>query len=222
MKLLITGGAGFIGSNFISLLLQNRPTWTLVNLDLLTYAASPKTIKKLSESPHYRLVQGDVAHAPLVDALLAANEPALRIVATLCGQIRGWLWVSLLDQQGESDVNAIAKAAGIGNPKRIYVLRRQLRGRGPDALLPLLEGMLEVERLLKLGARPADAFRDATDATIARPAKAASHARAARSILARRASRVARDSSNRASSRRKPSRLRARNRKRSPAASSAG
>ncbi len=95
-----------------------------------------------------------------LDDLLAANEPALRIVAALVGQLRGWLWVSLLDRQGEQDVAVIAKAAGIGNPKRIYVLRRQLRGRGPDVLLPMLEGMLEVERLLKLGTRPADAFRD--------------------------------------------------------------
>ena len=47
------------------------------------------------------------------DALIEAGEPALRIVATLTGQIRGWLWVSLLEQQGERDVAVIAKAAGI-------------------------------------------------------------------------------------------------------------
>jgi DNA polymerase-3 subunit delta len=96
----------------------------------------------------------------LVDALLEANEPALRIVATLCGQIRGWLWVSLLDQQGESDVNAIAKAAGIGNPKRIYVMRKQIRGRPPARFLALLRQLLEVEAALKRGSDPGDAFRD--------------------------------------------------------------
>ena len=90
----------------------------------------------------------------------AANEPALRIVATLCGQIRGWLWVSLLDQQGESDVNAIAKAAGIGNPKRIYVMRKQIRGRPPARFLVLLRQLLEVEAALKRGAEPGNAFRD--------------------------------------------------------------
>ena len=47
------------------------------------------------------------------DALIEAGEPALRIVATLTGQIRGWLWVSLLEQQGERDVAVIAKAAGL-------------------------------------------------------------------------------------------------------------
>jgi DNA polymerase-3 subunit delta len=107
------------------------------------------------------LLAGQPAEAvALVDALLVANEPALRIVATLCGQIRGWLWVSLLDQQGESDVNAIAKAAGIGNPKRIYVMRKQIRGRKPTRFLALLRQLLEVEAALKRGSDPGDAFRD--------------------------------------------------------------
>ena len=107
------------------------------------------------------LLAGQPAEAvALVDALLVANEPALRIVATLCGQIRGWLWVSLLDQQGENDVNAIAKAAGIGNPKRIYVMRKQIRGRKPARFLALLRQLLEVEAALKRGSEPGDAFRD--------------------------------------------------------------
>ena len=107
------------------------------------------------------LLAGQPAAAvALVDVLLAANEPALRIVATLCGQIRGWLWVSLLDQQGESDVNSIAKAAGIGNPKRIYVMRKQIRGRKPERLLALLSQLLQVEASLKRGVDPGDAFRD--------------------------------------------------------------
>ncbi len=95
-----------------------------------------------------------------LDALLDAGEPALRIVATLTGQIRGWLWVSLLEQQGERDVNVIAKAAGISNPKRIYVMRKQLQGRPPQRFLTLLSHLLEVEAALKRGAIPTDAFRD--------------------------------------------------------------
>jgi DNA polymerase-3 subunit delta len=96
----------------------------------------------------------------LVDALLLANEPALRIVAALSSQIRGWLWVSLLEQSGETDVAVIAAAAGIGNPKRIYVMRKQIRGRSPAKILNLLSRLLEVEAALKRGADPGDAFRD--------------------------------------------------------------
>jgi DNA polymerase-3 subunit delta len=107
------------------------------------------------------LLAGQPADAiALVDALLAANEPALRIVAALTSQIRGWIWVALLEQQGEQDVAVIAKAAGIGNPKRIYVMRKQLRGRRPGSLVSLLGQVLEVEAALKRGADPGEAFRD--------------------------------------------------------------
>ena len=107
------------------------------------------------------LLSGRVAEAiARVDALLAANEPALRIVATLSGQIRGWLWVCLLERSGEQDVAVIAKAAGIGNPRRVFVLRKQIRGRGPDQLLGLLRRVLEVEAALKRGSDPGAAFRD--------------------------------------------------------------
>lgn len=107
------------------------------------------------------LLAGKPAEAiSLVDALLDAHEPALRIVAALSSQIRGWLWVALLDGRGESDVGVIAKAAGIGNPKRIYVLRKQIRGKAPAQLLALLSQVLEVEMALKRGSDPAEAFRD--------------------------------------------------------------
>ncbi|MFM7676818.1 MAG: DNA polymerase III subunit delta [Synechococcus sp.] len=107
------------------------------------------------------LLAGRTAEAiGLLDTLLAANEPALRIVAALSSQIRGWLWVCLLEKTGETDVAVIAKAAGIGNPKRIYVLRKQLRGSGPAHLQQLLRQLLEVEAALKRGTPPGEAFRD--------------------------------------------------------------
>jgi len=107
------------------------------------------------------LLAGQSAEAiALVEQLLEVNEPALRIVAALSSQIRGWLWVSLLDAQGEQDVAVLAKAAGIGNPKRIYVMRKQIRGRPPGRFLSLLGQLLEVEAALKQGMDPGDAFRD--------------------------------------------------------------
>ena len=107
------------------------------------------------------LLAGDPGLAiALLDALIDAGEPALRIVATLTGQIRGWLWVLLMEQQGERDVAVIAKAAGIGNPKRIYVMRKQLQGRSPQRCLNLLGRLLDVEAALKRGAQPGNAFRD--------------------------------------------------------------
>ena len=116
------------------------------------------------------LLAGRPAEAiALVDALLEAHEPALRLVAALSNQIRGWLWVALLESRGESDVGVIAKAAGIGNPKRIYVMRKQIRGRSPAQLLELLSRVLEVEMALKRGGDPAEAFRDGFLLAGARP-----------------------------------------------------
>ncbi len=60
-SLLITGGAGFIGSNFVQLVLRERPGWQVVNLDLLTYAGNPENLSEVESRPDYAFVQGDVA-----------------------------------------------------------------------------------------------------------------------------------------------------------------
>ncbi len=95
-----------------------------------------------------------------LDALLDLGEPALKILATLTGQVRGWLWVSLLEREGEKDVGTIARAAGIANPKRIYIMRKQLKNMSPNQFLKLLNNLLDIEASLKKGIPPRDAFRD--------------------------------------------------------------
>lgn len=67
--LLITGGAGFIGANFIHFLRQQRPDWHLLNLDLLTYAGNPENLASLEGDPHHTLIKGDVADGELVASL---------------------------------------------------------------------------------------------------------------------------------------------------------
>ena len=107
------------------------------------------------------LLLGDVSDAiSLLDALLDTGEPALRIVVALSGQIRRWLWLSLLEQQGERSSEVIAKAVGISNPKQVYFMRKQLQGCHPKQLLMLLKQMLEIEVDLKRGVSPGNAFRD--------------------------------------------------------------
>ncbi len=58
---LVTGGAGFIGSNFIRWLRRERVHWQVVNLDLLTYAGNPENLAELAGDPRYTFIQGDVA-----------------------------------------------------------------------------------------------------------------------------------------------------------------
>ncbi len=69
LKVLVTGGLGFIGSNFIRLILAERPRWTLVNLDLVTYAANLENLSDVAEDSRYRLVRGDVADRACVAEL---------------------------------------------------------------------------------------------------------------------------------------------------------
>ena len=70
-KVLITGGAGFIGSNFVLHLSKAAPDARLVVLDKLTYAGNLENLKALSEGANYRFVRGDINDARLVDSLFA-------------------------------------------------------------------------------------------------------------------------------------------------------
>jgi len=71
MKLLITGGAGFIGSNFIHYILKKYPDYKITNLDLLTYAGNLENLKDIENNHNYKFVRGDIADAELVNSLVA-------------------------------------------------------------------------------------------------------------------------------------------------------
>ncbi len=68
---LVTGGAGFIGSNFIPYYLENNPDHHIVNLDLLTYAGNLENLSEVAENPHYHFVKGDIGDYDLVDKLFS-------------------------------------------------------------------------------------------------------------------------------------------------------
>ena len=71
MKLLVTGGAGFIGSNFILYLLEKDESIEIVNLDALTYAGNLANLKAVEDNPRYRFVRGDIVDAGLVEKIMA-------------------------------------------------------------------------------------------------------------------------------------------------------
>ena len=87
----------------------------------------------------------------LLEDLLNRNEPALRIVSTLVGQFRTWLWVKLMMATGERDPQEIAKAAEIGNPKRVYYLQKEVASLTLLHLQQTLEHLLDLESSLKQG-----------------------------------------------------------------------
>ncbi len=71
MKVLVTGGSGFIGSNFVRYTLKRFPDAEVINLDKLTYAGNPENLADIEKDPRYRFVQGDICDPQVVDPLFA-------------------------------------------------------------------------------------------------------------------------------------------------------
>lgn len=95
---------------------------------------------------------GDVSKALLLVAqLIDRNEPGLKIAATLIGQFRTWLWVRLMMNDGERSDRAIALAAEVSNPKRIYFLQQEVKQLSLGQLVSTLPLLLELEVSLKQG-----------------------------------------------------------------------
>ncbi|MDP4157452.1 MAG: GDP-mannose 4,6-dehydratase, partial [Bacillota bacterium] len=74
MKLLITGGAGFIGSNFVRFMVNKYPQYQIVNLDLLTYAGNLENLKDIEDKPNYKFVKGDIADRSFVNNLFEQEK----------------------------------------------------------------------------------------------------------------------------------------------------
>jgi dTDP-glucose 4,6-dehydratase len=81
MRVLVTGGAGFIGSNFIRHVLAAHPGDAVVNLDKLTYAGNPANLADLADSPRYRFVHGDICDAKIVRDAAAGVDAVVNFAA---------------------------------------------------------------------------------------------------------------------------------------------
>lgn len=81
MKLLVTGGAGFIGSNFIHYWLENHPQDKVVNFDALTYAGNLKNLKDIADNQNYTFIQGDIRNAQQVDEALQGTDVVVHFAA---------------------------------------------------------------------------------------------------------------------------------------------
>ena len=73
-RILVTGGAGFIGSNFVRYMLNKHQDYKIVNLDLLTYAGNIKSLDDVKDNPNYLFVKGDIADNKLVDKIVSDNK----------------------------------------------------------------------------------------------------------------------------------------------------
>jgi dTDP-glucose 4,6-dehydratase len=81
MRILVTGGAGFIGSNFVRLLLASHPDCQVTNLDKLTYAGNLENLADCAEDPRYRFVKGDICDAELARGLMGESDAVVHFAA---------------------------------------------------------------------------------------------------------------------------------------------
>ena len=75
MKILITGGAGFIGSHVVRLFVAKYPNDQIINLDALTYAGNLENLRDVENAPNYQFIKGDIADQAFIDQLFAEHEP---------------------------------------------------------------------------------------------------------------------------------------------------
>jgi dTDP-glucose 4,6-dehydratase len=73
-KILITGGAGFIGANFVPYFIENNLDYHLVNLDLLTYAGNLENVSEVENHPRYTFVQGDICDRNFIEELFQKHQ----------------------------------------------------------------------------------------------------------------------------------------------------
>ena len=81
MKILVTGGSGFIGTNFIKLVLREHPEDQIINLDALTYAGNPENLSELAQEPRYEFVRGNIGDGELVNGLMAKVDAIVNFAA---------------------------------------------------------------------------------------------------------------------------------------------
>lgn len=77
MHLVVTGGCGFIGSNFIRHVLSVHPDWRVTNVDKLTYAGNPVSLQDLSNNPHYRFFKADICDKSMMADIFATDPDAV-------------------------------------------------------------------------------------------------------------------------------------------------
>jgi len=121
-----------------------------IRLEIVQQLVLSTTQSSLQLADTIRQGQTDQALG-LVAELLNLDEPSLKIVATLIRQFRTWLWVKLMMTSGEQDERVIARAAEVGNPKRIYFLKQAVQPLSSQQLRQSLGCLLDLEVALKKG-----------------------------------------------------------------------
>jgi dTDP-glucose 4,6-dehydratase len=110
LKLFVTGGAGFIGSNFVRWMLRTRPDVEITNYDLLTYAGNLANLHDVEEDARYRFVKGDICDAALLDDVVPGHDSIVNFAAESHVD-RSIDWASEFVRTNMLGTNALLEAA---------------------------------------------------------------------------------------------------------------
>ncbi len=81
MKILVTGGCGFIGSNFVRYMLDKYPNYEITNLDKLTYAGNPDNLKSVESKSNYNFIKGDICDSELANEIVPGHDVVINFAA---------------------------------------------------------------------------------------------------------------------------------------------
>ena len=84
MNIIVTGGAGFIGSNFVFHMLKKYPDYRIICLDKLTYAGNLSTLTPVMDNPNFRFVKADICDREAVDKLFEEEHPNIGVTPKFC------------------------------------------------------------------------------------------------------------------------------------------
>lgn len=81
MRILVTGGAGFIGSNFIRYILKEYPAYKIINLDKLTYCGNLENLRDVQDNPNYKFIKGDICDSSVADDAVKGCDAIINFAA---------------------------------------------------------------------------------------------------------------------------------------------
>ena len=112
MKILVTGGCGFIGSNFVRYMLEAHSDYSVINFDKLTYAGNPENLEDVEDRPRYRFVKGDICDRRAVDK--AIREHSVEVIINFAAEThvdRSIVGPSVFIQSNVVGTNVLLEAA---------------------------------------------------------------------------------------------------------------
>ena len=121
-RYVVTGGAGFIGSNFVRMLLREVPDARVVNLDLLTYAGNLANLRDIADDPRYEFVRGDVCDEALMMSICAESTAALVHFAAESHVDRSIAGPDPFLRTNVQGTQCVLEAARIGRVERVIVV----------------------------------------------------------------------------------------------------